>query len=127
MFPAVIMLKIQSPCHKQSIYTSTPRKIYLPYLLKLTPQLQLFSGLEKCGVYSRAATIRGCVYAHGRSVLFLTALFMGTMSSRQCGLRFQGRFRLPGTAQAVAILSHLHRVLEGAAVVTAPLQYYECH
>ena len=38
--------------------------MHIPYLLKWTPGLQLFSGLERCGVYLRAATIRGCVRVH---------------------------------------------------------------
>ena len=46
------MLKIQSPCHQQSIYTATPRNIYLLYLLERTPRLQFFQ------VWKNAASIR---------------------------------------------------------------------
>ena len=124
---------------------------YIPYLIKWMLQLQLFSGLERCGVYSRAATVQGrlpfedvfvrvigSIFYMGivrrtwqakwtRSVS--TALCVGTMSTKQYGLWFWGRFWLPRITRAVTILSRSHHVLERAAVVPWQIhwQYYECY
>ena len=74
--------------------------MYIPYLLEWTLWLQLLSGLERRGVYSRVATIIcvcGGMYAHTklpeggepskRSYSMSTPLCVGTTSTRQCGLR----------------------------------------
>ena len=130
---------------------------HIPYLLKWTPWLQLLSDLERCSVYSRAATIRGL---HTHTLLSTYYCSVSMASQVDEGFCFDGivcghhvnktvesaegssdrwatsrvTFSLNAVSNvpffstmAAAIPSSLHCVFAHAVVVTVPLDDYECH
>ena len=130
---------------------------HIPYLLEWTLRLQLLSDLERCSVYSRAATIQGLhthtllsTYYYSASVASQVDegfCFDGIMcghhvnktvdsaeGSRDCWATSRVTFRLNSVSNvlffstmAAAIPSPLHCVFALSVVVTVPLDDYECH
>ena len=94
--------------------------VAIPHLLEWTPQLQLFSGPERCVIYLRAATIRGSTKNMARQVdeaFCIDSIVHGYHVYNRIWTPFWERFWLL-PAMAAAIPSPSRRVFALAAVTT---------